>query len=415
MSQKLLIIDGPDSGRAFSLEKGETLLIGRGQSSNTRIDDPRLSRVHCRLVVGHEGAVLFDDNSTSGTFIDGKRIRSRQLRSGDTIAAGDSKLRYIDESANSETSLAKGLKNPPPPKSGREQDIRSLTGKTLGHFKIGELAHSGTTSALFHAHDEKSDRDAVVKVMIPSTMSDDDQRSRFVRAVHAMIKVRHPNLVEVYGAGKQGVFCWCAMERIDGISVLEMIELIGSGGKLDWREVFRVGVQVARALECAHRHQVIHRNVTPENLMQRRNDRVVKLCDLMLAKALKGTQARQVTAPGQLVGNVAYMSPERMIDTSNLDWRSDQYGLGATLYALLTGHPPFEGKTLPELVRDVRSRKIRFSGDLFADVPTEFRLIVERMLEKDRTARFPFPGDLLRALAEVGREFDVDADVIFDR
>jgi serine/threonine protein kinase len=113
------------------------------------------------------------------------------------------------------------------------------------------------------------------------------------------------------------------MEHVDGITILEIIELIGMQGRLDWREAYRVAVHVARALQCAYQHKVIHRNVTPENLLQRKHDKTVKLCDLMLAKALEGTNARQVTAPGQLVGNVAYMSPERMVDTSGLDWRSD--------------------------------------------------------------------------------------------
>ena len=176
-----------------------------------------------------------------------------------------------------------------------------------------------------------------------------------------------------------------------------------------------MAVHVARALDYAHKQKVIHRNVTPENLLQRKHDKVVKLCDLMLAKALEGTQSRQVTAPGQLVGNVAYMSPERMVDTSNLNWRSDQYGLGATLFALLTGKPPFQAKSLPELVKAVRTEVPVFPEEVQQEANADFQALVLKMLSKDAADRFLFPSDLIRRLDEIGKENNVDGDIVFDR
>ena len=88
MSQKLVVIEGPDSGRSFSLESGQTLKIGRGQASDTQINDARLSRVHCRVEVDEQGPQLFDDASTGGTFIGGERITSQRLKPGDVILSG---------------------------------------------------------------------------------------------------------------------------------------------------------------------------------------------------------------------------------------------------------------------------------------------------------------------------------------
>lgn len=415
MSQKLIIIEGPDAGKSFPLKEGQTLLIGRGQSSHTRLSDPRLSRVHCRLVTSTTGTVLFDENSTGGTYVGGRQITSRRLQAGDTIRVGDSKIRFIDEAADSETSLAKGLKNPPPPKNGSPPDAKDLLGKSVGPFRLERIMHSGASGLLFRAVDEKAQRPAVVKVMLPSITADDEHRSRFVHAVHTMVTVRHPNLVEVYGAGKHGPFCWCAMELVDGISVLKMIELIGGKGGRDWREVYRVAVHVTRALECAHHHRVIHGNVTPDNLLQGKHDKVVKLCDLALARALEGTPSRQVTAPGQPVGNVAYMSPERTVDTSDLDWRSDQYGLGATLFALLEGHPPFQGRTLADLVQEIRSAAPTFSAEVRGETPQELLNVIEKMLAKSASDRFTFPIDLIGRLDEIGKKYGADADVHFHR
>ena len=411
MVGKLVVVAGPESGHTITLDEGASLKIGRGQASDTRLNDPRISRVHCTLEVGSQGVILSDASSSGGTFVDGQKITRHRLANGEEIQIGDSKLRFESDAAK--VRLPSPGKSPTPKMSGKS--LTDLVGQSLGHFKLDRILHTGGTSVLFQATDEQKSRRAVVKVMLPSVTADEEQRSRFVRAVHTMINVRHDNLVEIYGAGKQGPFCWCAMEYVDGISILETIEMIGVEGRLDWREVYRVAVHVARALKCAHDQKVIHRNVTPENLLQRKHDKVVKLCDLMLAKALEGTQSRQVTAPGQLVGNVAYMSPERMVDTSNLNWRSDQYGLGATLFALLTGKPPFRAKSLPELVEAVRTKVPVFPEEVQQVTNSDFQALVLKMLSKDSADRFLFPSDLIRRLDEIGEENNVDGDIVFDR
>lgn len=403
MSKRLVVVDGPDAGQTISLPDGTSLTIGRGKASQMQLNDPRISRVHCTLRVGADGVSISDEGSTGGTFVGGCKISKHRLADGDEIQIGESRLRFESEQPAQKIQ---------PRLSGNS--IQDLAGQTLGHFKLERVAHVGGSSVLFRGQDLKHARPAMIKVMLPTITSNEEQRQRFVRAVHTMINVRHDNLVEIYGAGKQGPFCWCAMEFVDGISILEIIELVGTQGRLDWRDVYRVGVHVARAIECAHRNKVIHRNVTPENLIQRKNDKVVKLCDLMLAKALEGTQARQVTAPGQLIGNVAYMSPERMIDTSSLDWRSDQYGLGATLYALLTGRPPFEADSLPALVKAVRSEAPSFPDEVRAEANGEFLQLVLKMLGKTPADRFTYPSELTSRLDEIGNQYDVDADALFN-
>jgi serine/threonine protein kinase len=136
-------------------------------------------------------------------------------------------------------------------------------------------------------------------------------------------------------------YCWVAMEYIAGENMTEVIDRIGVAGMLDWRYAFKVAVHVARALDYAHGKQIIHRNVAPKNILLETPTKTVKLGDLMLAKTLEGSLAQKITKPGEVVGDVAYMSPERTRGTDDVDGRSDLYGLGATVYALLTGRPPF--------------------------------------------------------------------------
>ena len=152
---------------------------------------------------------------------------------------------------------------------------------------------------------------------------------RFIRAMKTMLPIKHENIVALYNAGKAGRYAWVAMEYVDGESLTQVIQRIGAAGMLDWQNAFRVAVHIGRALECADEHKIIHRNIMPANILLT-HDKIAKLGDLMFAKALEGTAAEQITRPGQLVGELAYMSPERTRGTSDIDGRSDLYGLGAT-------------------------------------------------------------------------------------
>jgi serine/threonine-protein kinase len=132
--------------------------------------------------------------------------------------------------------------------------------------------------------------------------------------------------------------------------------------------------------------------------------------DLMLAKALEGTLAKQVTQPGQLIGDVPYMSPERTRDNMEADCRSDLYGLGATLYALMTGKPPFESPSLPELIRMVRESEPVKIKQYQLSVDDMFQDLVMRMIEKRPDDRYQTPADLLRDLERIGRYNSLEAD-----
>jgi serine/threonine protein kinase len=198
----------------------------------------------------------------------------------------------------------------------------------------------GTSSMVFRANDTQNGQAVALKVMLPEFARNEEDMQRFVRAMLTMLPLRHPHLVTVLGAGKSGPYCWCAMELVEGESLTEVIQRIGVAGMLDWKYAFRVAVHVGRALEYAHGQGIIHRDVSPVNILMRTEDKVVKLGDLMLAKALEGALAQQVTRPGELVGDVNYMSPERTRgQTDGVDGRSDLFGLGATCYALLSPGP----------------------------------------------------------------------------
>ena len=186
-----------------------------------------------------------------------------------------------------------------------------LTGKTISHFELGQPLATGRTGTIYKARDTRDGKDVAFKVLHSDFTSDEEDVQRFIRAMTTVVELHHPNLVALYGAGKQGDTCWLAMEYVDGEPLTKLIEKIGTLKMLDWRFALKVGVHIAQALEAAHEKHIIHRNVSPESILIRGKDKVAKLGDMMLAKAIEGIKARQITKPGELVGNIAYMAPER--------------------------------------------------------------------------------------------------------
>lgn len=410
MQRQLIVISGPDKGRTFPLADGQTLTIGRGQASNTQINDPRMSRIHCRITIDGGKALLADAGSTGGTRVGQTQVTDHQLKPGDTFRVGDTEIRYTLSGTQDQATLGgdTAFGRPKPKPKGKQ--LQDLVGETFADYRLDSIITMGNSGMVFKGTDTKRDRPVAIKVLAPDLTNSEEQKERFVRAMKTMLPIKHPNIVPLYNAGKKGPFCWAAMEFIEGESIASVIDRIGIEGMLDWRAAWRVAVHVARALSEAADNSIIHRNVTPNNILQRSSDKVCLLGDLVLAKAMEGTLAKQVTQPGQLIGDVPYMSPERTRDSNLADCRSDLYALGATLYALLTGRPPFEGDSLPLLVQQVREAAPRPPKEFQLSVNDKFQDVVMQLLAKRPDDRYQTPRDLLKDLNRIGMFNSLDAD-----
>jgi serine/threonine protein kinase len=412
MSRRLVVVAGPEKGRIFELADGQTLVVGRGQASDTKINDPHMSRVHCRVQVDGGSTWLLDAGG-GGTIVRGEKVERYALQPGDEFQAGTSTLRYqlggdVEAATIGAGKPAKGARASEA--GGEARPLQELVGQSLAHYRLESIITAGNSGMVFKALDTEKNRPAAVKVLSLDLTDEDDERERFVRAMKTMMPIRHPNIVRLYHAGKTGPYCWAAMEYVDGESLTKVIDRIGIEGMLDWREVWRVGVHIGRALEKAFEERIIHRNVTPTNILRRHADKVCLLGDLMLAKALEGTLAKQVTRPGQLIGDVPYMSPERTRDSALADARSDIYGLGATLYALLTGRPPFQSDSLPQLVQMVRQTPPAPPKRYQLAINDMFQDVVLTMIAKDPDQRYQNPTVLLHELGRIGTYNNLEAD-----
>src|SRR5207253_1041983 len=136
---------------------------------------------------------------------------------------------------------------------------------------------------------------------------------------------------------------WIAREHIEGENLTKEIERARAATTHDWKRALRVGVQLARALDHAEQHQLGHGNLTPQNILVRAGDQVTKITDLMLAKALHGSLIQQAVQPAKLRAEYLFLAPEQTHRTGIVDHRTDLHALGAIIYFLMTGRPPFEG------------------------------------------------------------------------
>jgi serine/threonine protein kinase len=409
MSLQLLVIAGPDQGKSFVLQQGPDLMLGRSAHAYYQLTDPRVSRNHCQVLRDGDRVTVVCNGGSGGTLVNGKAVKAQDLKPGDVVQVGDTQLRLQVGDLPLDVALAHKPATPPPAPAGRPEKLEALSGQTLSHYDIGPVIGKGSSSMVFHATDTKDNRPVAFKVLLPEFAQDEEDMQRFVRAMKTMLPLRHPNLVSLYAAGKTGPYCWVAMEYIAGENMTEVIDRIGAAGMLDWRYGFKVAVHVARALDYAHGQQILHRNVTPKNILLEAPTKTVKLGDLMLAKALEGALAQPITKPGELVGDVAYMSPERTRGTADVDGRSDLYGLGATVYALLTGRPPFTGATLVEKITRIRQNEPEKPTKFQMSIPSRFEGVVLKLLAKEPADRYPTAAALLAELERVGKFHGVTA------
>jgi serine/threonine protein kinase len=416
MPKRLVVVRGPDQGRVFPLPESDSLLLGRSRATATRLVDPHVSRVHCEVLVDGDRVSVHDFDSPHGTFVNGGRVASQELRPGDVIRVGETELRYEVRQAAAPT----GPPAPPPPGppagdvvfAGRPaarpiaaplQRLQDLAGRALGHYQLLRVLGVGQIGVVFEAQDTKDGGRVALKVLKPDFAQDERAVQRFIRGLRAARALDHPNLVTLHHAGNTGPYWWLALELVEGESLAEQMQRRGPRAPLEWHHVLRVAVHVSRALAYAHENQVVHRNVLPQNILIRTADQVAKLGDLLLAKELEGAFGPQVTRTGELVGNLFYMPPERTQGTGGDDPRSDLYSLGVTTYQALTGRQPFAGVNMMEVITRIRTAAPERPTKVQPEVPAPLEHAVLKALAKRPEDRQQTAAELLAELEQVAR------------
>ena len=255
----------------------------------------------------------------------------------------------------------------------------------LGKYKLlGHIGTGGMSSVYLAEHTGLNDKRAI-KVLPRKRVKDESYLARFKLEAQAIASLNHPNIVRAHDIDQEGDTHFIVMEYVDG---LDLQMLVKRDGPLDLSTAADVIGQSARGLHHAHQRGVIHRDVKPANLLVDQEG-CVRLLDMGLA-LMESENDHSVTVANSenVLGTADYLAPEQAVNSHNVDHRVDIYGLGCTLYFLLTGRPPFADGTLAQRIIKHQNEMPRSIRELRPDCPIELERMCFKMLQKDPDARY---------------------------
>lgn len=415
MPRRLLVIDGADQGQSFVLPDSGSILIGNSRKhADICLHDLYVGRTHCELSIDGGRIVVSPRDTSNSTLINKVRITQQELQVGDVLRVGNSHLRLEEVDA----SELKDGDYVSPNQRGSDQpeslphlsleNLGDLSGGTLGHFELGTVLGRGHTGVVFRARDIKKDHDIALKVLAPDFPASDGEMKQFIQALKPVLPLRHANVVGLQGAGKSGLYVWVALELVEGENLETVSQRVAESRKFKWKPALRLAVHLARALEFLQRHRIVHGNIVPRNVLVPADGSPARLNDLVLQKALDGSELLLNVLENKLLAEMAYLSPEHVDPNMQPDESSDQYCAGAVVYALLTGHAPAQGKTPERTVELIRTGHPEKPKNLLPAVPDAFQAALLKMLAKRPEDRYSTPASLVADLEHIAASRQVD-------
>ena len=262
-------------------------------------------------------------------------------------------------------------------------------------YRILRAVATGAQGRLLLAMDQHLDQLCVIKVL--RQVDDawlDIAVARLRNEARAGVCVNHPNIARVFDCDCAGGLWYFVMEYVEGQNLRS---LVNSAGRILWAQAVEIGVQAAAGLTAIHDAGLIHRDMKPSNLMLR-PDGMVKIMDLGLVKIRPSDPDLTITRTGQMVGTPYYMAPEQFEAAEDIRPQADVYSLGATLYHMVVGRPPFEGTGVLDVAQKHRREPVVWPADVVERVPAGFRRIIEICLAKRPEHRFASAAALGEAL-----------------
>ena len=257
----------------------------------------------------------------------------------------------------------------------------------LGPFVIRRVVGRGGMGAVYEAVHEESQTTVAVKVLLDPVEGDSELRNRFEAEIDTLKRLRHPNIVRLFGFGQEDGLLYYAMEYVEGPSLQDLLK---KKRLFTWEEVVHIGGCVARALRHAHDRGIIHRDIKPANILLL-DDGQVKVSDYGIAHFFGGSR---LTDANMVIGTIEYMAPEQAA-SGPLTPKSDIYSLGALMYALLAGRPPYIARSLPEIMQKYQSgppESVRYKRP---EVPPVLDLFLMELLRPEPDKR-PANADLVQ-------------------
>ncbi len=263
----------------------------------------------------------------------------------------------------------------------RQPGGNRLDFETIGPYRVTDVLGQGGMGTVYKAIHAKTGAVVAVKVIASAMAQHQRFRRRFDAEIQTLVKLKHPAIVQLIGFGEEKGLLFYSMEYVDGENLQQLLRHEKS---LPWEQVLDIAIEVCGALKHAHDFGVIHRDLKPANLMINSQGNV-KLTDFGIARLFGASDS---TVEGSVVGTADFMAPEQA-EGKPVTVRSDLYALGSVCYAALTGRAPFQGKSIPEVLFNVRYSTYPKLADVAPHVPVEMASLIEELLERSPSKRPP--------------------------
>ena len=283
----------------------------------------------------------------------------------------------------------------------------NLIGKIIGNrYEILEEVGLGGMATVYKAKDHVLNRLVAVKVLKDEFTTDTEFIKRFNTEAQAAASLSHPNIVSIYDVGHEDEnnLYYIVMELVQGKTLKE---IINSEGVLSWKWAINIAMQIASALELAHKNGIVHRDIKPHNIIIT-EDGIAKVTDFGIAKAVSNST---ITAFGTTIGSVHYFSPEQA-KGGFTDAKSDLYSLGVVMYEMLTGKVPFDADTPVSVALKHMQEDAKDPIELNEEIPTAVNQIVVKAMQKEPTARYQNATEMLHDLRKALKDPDGDFVII---
>src|SRR5579872_588782 len=279
-------------------------------------------------------------------------------------------------------------------------DCQSLIGQTVSHYRIVEKIGGGGMGVVYRAEDTKLRRNVALKFLPDEFSGNQEALERFQREARTTSAINHPHILTVYEVGEDKGTLFIATELVEGHTLRDLLH-----GALACDQALAFAKQILEALSSAHRAGVVHRDLKPENIMVR-TDGYVKLLDFGLAKLLPPpaspgeTTDVDLTAPGQMMGTVGYMSPEQILGES-IDRRSDLFSFAIILYEMVCGRHPWQGTSGVDILHAILHDEPPSISQSTVKACKNLPQILEKALQKNPSNRYQVADEFLAALSGI--------------
>ena len=395
--QAYLSLKNDGSTAKFSLDPKTKTSIGRVNDCTIQLQDSKISSHHCCIEVFGNYFYIIDLNSTNGTYVNSTRIRSRQLYNGDEIQVGDIKLQFeyeIDDESEQDITWAEMEAIHEEPKKEQLDDK-----DRIGKYRILDKIGQGGIGEVYKATPLHKPHEIVaIKILNQKSSVRQTLVERFLREARALIALDHPRIIKVFELDEHEGRHYFAMEYIDGYALNKWV---AKNGKMHYKNALKIAGHIAHALAYAHKNNIIHRDLKPANVIVEEGTYQVKLIDLGLAKMLEETD---LTMERNVIGTPRYMAPEQIRDSKGVDVRADVYSLGATLYHMLTGVPPyadFVTNKKSELLKHIYKNPPVPITNIVTDIPPVVIKIVRKAMAKSKENRFRSAQHMYKTIYQV--------------